>query len=117
MQALCDALSCRYLGNAVLELAAEGKEALFAFEEAIGYLNGHEIRDKDGVGSICSNYSREFADINVHSGHRPRLLLRNGRHAEATRQDIVATARHAVRPLRFLHNIKFILHLPRLGQD
>lgn len=42
----------------MLELAAEGKEALFAFEEAIGYLNGHEIRDKDGVGSMCSNRLR-----------------------------------------------------------
>lgn len=41
--------STRYLGNEVLKLAEEGYAPLFAYEEAIGYLHGEVVRDKDGV--------------------------------------------------------------------
>jgi phosphoglucomutase len=41
------------LGNEVLQLEKEGYAPLFAYEEAIGYLNGTEIRDKDGVTALC----------------------------------------------------------------
>lgn len=46
----CDARG-RYLGNECLKLA-EDYHPLFAFEEAIGYLHGTEIKDKDGVSRL-----------------------------------------------------------------
>ena len=42
-------LERRYLGNEARELEKEGFNAIFAYEEAIGYMHGKEIRDKDGV--------------------------------------------------------------------
>ncbi|KAF8636547.1 hypothetical protein AX17_003359 [Amanita inopinata Kibby_2008] len=39
----------KYIGNTSLDLVTEGFEVLFGYEEAIGYMIGSEIRDKDGV--------------------------------------------------------------------
>lgn len=50
----------KYLGNEVLKLAEEGYTPLFAYEEAIGYLTGTEIRDKDGVSCIHSLHLSPF---------------------------------------------------------
>ncbi|ORY87393.1 hypothetical protein BCR35DRAFT_320944 [Leucosporidium creatinivorum] len=44
----------KYLGNEVLKLAEEGYAPLFAYEEAIGYLHGEVVRDKDGVTALVS---------------------------------------------------------------
>ena len=41
----------KFIGNAALILANEGYEVLFGYEEAIGYMFGSEIRDKDGVSA------------------------------------------------------------------
>lgn len=47
-------LGFKYIGNAALDLAAEGFEVPFGYEEAIGYMTGSEIRDKDGVSAtVC----------------------------------------------------------------
>ena len=37
------------MGNKADELTNEGKTVLFAFEEAIGYMCGSDILDKDGI--------------------------------------------------------------------
>ncbi|KAF5391768.1 hypothetical protein D9757_001672 [Collybiopsis confluens] len=43
----------KYIGNTALDLSAEGFDVPFGYEEAIGYMFGSEIRDKDGVaGSV-----------------------------------------------------------------
>ncbi|XP_049868330.1 glucose 1,6-bisphosphate synthase [Pectinophora gossypiella] len=42
----------KWMGNATVILAKEGKMPLFAFEEAIGYMCSHKVPDKDGV-SAC----------------------------------------------------------------
>ncbi|KAF9027123.1 hypothetical protein BDZ89DRAFT_987490 [Hymenopellis radicata] len=39
----------KYIGNAALSLVEEGYEVPFGYEEAIGYMFGSDIRDKDGV--------------------------------------------------------------------
>ncbi|SCV69727.1 BQ2448_1121 [Microbotryum intermedium] len=44
----------KYLGNECLILEANGYKPLFAYEEAIGYLHGSVIRDKDGVTALVS---------------------------------------------------------------
>lgn len=47
-------LGFKYIGNTALDLVAEGFEVPFGYEEAIGYMIGSEIRDKDGVSAtVC----------------------------------------------------------------
>lgn len=41
----------KYIGNTALNLVAKGSEVPFGYEEAIGYMFGSEIRDKDGVAA------------------------------------------------------------------
>lgn len=41
------------LGNRSCELMAEGKEIVFAFEEAIGFMVSPTVLDKDGVSAAC----------------------------------------------------------------
>jgi phosphoglucomutase len=43
----------RYLGNEALELEEQGYSPQFAYEEAIGYMNGTNIKDKDGVTALA----------------------------------------------------------------
>jgi len=39
------------MGNRAHQLAAEGYEVLYAFEESIGYMCGNEVLDKDGISA------------------------------------------------------------------
>ncbi|KAI5983862.1 hypothetical protein EDD15DRAFT_2178391 [Pisolithus albus] len=41
----------KFIGNTALDLVAAGYEAPFGYEEAIGFMFGSEIRDKDGVAA------------------------------------------------------------------
>ncbi|PSS30877.1 hypothetical protein PHLCEN_2v2604 [Hermanssonia centrifuga] len=41
----------KFIGNAALALAQDGYDVPFGYEEAIGYMFGSEIRDKDGVAA------------------------------------------------------------------
>jgi phosphoglucomutase len=41
----------KWMGNKSLELVKEGFEVPYAFEEAIGYMFGGIVRDKDGVAA------------------------------------------------------------------
>ncbi|KAI5478217.1 hypothetical protein MNV49_005282, partial [Pseudohyphozyma bogoriensis] len=44
----------KFLGNEALTLEDEGLSCVFAYEEAIGYMVGKSIRDKDGVTALVS---------------------------------------------------------------
>jgi phosphomannomutase len=39
------------MGNRAAELQGHGKTVLFAYEEAIGFMCGTEVLDKDGVSA------------------------------------------------------------------
>lgn len=41
----------KWMGNRTCELMAEGKTVIFAFEEAIGFMCGSSVLDKDGVSA------------------------------------------------------------------
>ncbi|KAK4701303.1 phosphoglucomutase, partial [Phenoliferia sp. Uapishka_3] len=44
----------KFLGNEALELEKAGYKSCFAYEEAIGYMIGTSIRDKDGVTALAT---------------------------------------------------------------
>jgi phosphomannomutase len=53
----CQHLGFKYIGNTALALVEQGFEVPFGYEEAIGFMIGSEIRDKDGVAAaVWSHY-------------------------------------------------------------
>jgi phosphomannomutase len=53
----------KYIGNTALSLVEKGFEVPFGYEEAIGFMIGSEICDKDGVTAmvctgLCSSWRR-----------------------------------------------------------
>ncbi|KAH8833487.1 hypothetical protein DL96DRAFT_1703152 [Flagelloscypha sp. PMI_526] len=43
----------KFIGNTALDLVAQGYEVPFGYEEAIGYMFGNDIRDKDGASATA----------------------------------------------------------------
>jgi phosphomannomutase len=54
----------KFIGNKALDLVREGYEVPFGYEEAIGYMFGNEIRDKDGVAATIA-FSELVAQLRV----------------------------------------------------
>lgn len=60
----------KFIGNTTLNLVSDGYEVPFGYEEAIGYMFGSEIRDKDGVSASVSLGSLHFGDYLKLAQHR-----------------------------------------------
>lgn len=41
----------KWMGNRTVELKKAGKEVIFAYEEAIGFMCGSNVLDKDGISA------------------------------------------------------------------
>lgn len=50
----------KWLGNKAIDLNQQGYEVLFAYEEAIGFMIGNIVKDKDGVSALVT-----FAELTV----------------------------------------------------
>ena len=48
----------KFIGNTALQLTKQGYNVLFSYEEAIGYMFGKNILDKDGIAATVSAYMR-----------------------------------------------------------
>ena len=49
-----DGIGFKYIGNTGLTLEQEGYDVPFGYEEAIGFMFGPQLRDKDGVAASVS---------------------------------------------------------------
>ena len=54
----------KYIENTALDLVNQGYDVPFGYEEAIGYMFGSQIRDKDGIAATV-----------YHSARRPWALF------------------------------------------
>ena len=43
----------KWMGNRSHELMTQGSEVIFAYEEAIGYMFGNTVLDKDGISAAA----------------------------------------------------------------
>lgn len=43
----------KWMGNIAVDLIRDGKDVIFAFEEAIGFMVGTAVLDKDGVSAAA----------------------------------------------------------------
>jgi phosphoglucomutase len=55
---LCFYAGFKYIGNTALDLVQDGFEVPFGYEEAIGFMFGSDVRDKDGVAAtVCLDFT------------------------------------------------------------
>ena len=65
-----DSLGFKYIGNTGLSLEHEGYEVPFGYEEAIGFMFGSQLRDKDGVAaSVSSDFNRYMDPTHAVTGN------------------------------------------------
>lgn len=69
-------LGFKYIGNRAQELENEGFNVVFGYEEAIGFMIGSQIRDKDGISATVSSFIYNF--IIIKCMFRTGYLLRAG---------------------------------------
>jgi len=54
-------LGFKFIGNTALLLSKQGYNVVFAYEEAIGFMFGQYIRDKDGIAATVRNLKSNFS--------------------------------------------------------
>ena len=54
----------KWLGNKAVDLMNKGKQVIFCYEEAIGFMYGMQVLDKDGIsaGAVASEMATHLYD-------------------------------------------------------
>ena len=88
----------KYIGNTSQRLETEGFNVPFGYEEAIGFMIGSTVRDKDGVSaSVRPTPSLVICRHRIHDEPRLSGALRNaGKSTEPKRFDSLAVLTRAV---------------------
>lgn len=96
----------KYIGNTALALEKEGYEVPFGYEEAIGFMFGSQLRDKDGVAASVSIHllsleghhsltvrssSPSWLRLCKGEGRRPAATSRNCMRSELARSFCLST--------------------------
>lgn len=71
----------KWLGNAAIDASADGDSVLFAFEEAIGFMVGDAVMDKDGISALAvlsENAIRLYNKGQTLYGYLTRLYKKYG---------------------------------------
>jgi phosphomannomutase len=78
----------KWMGNAADALGKQGRTVLFAFEEAIGFMVGTTVHDKDGIsalGFVAQQATRLYAQGRTLAGYLAALYERLGYSLSETR--------------------------------
>ena len=83
----------KWMGNRAHELLQQGHEVLFAFEEAIGYMCGCRVLDKDGISAAAvmaefagwlagqgKNFRQQLDELYARSAKEPDMYIQYTRH-------------------------------------
>ena len=81
----------KWMGNRAHELLQQGHEVLFAFEEAIGYMCGCRVLDKDGISAAAvmaefagwlagqgKNFRQQLDELYARSAKEPDMYSTRG---------------------------------------
>jgi len=90
----------KFIGNTALALVEEGFEVPFGYEEAIGFMFGSDIRDKDGIAAMVS-----FAELAV-------SLRANGKTVNERLQELYSNYGYFE-----TNNSYFICNDPKISDD
>jgi hypothetical protein len=96
----------KFIGNTALDLVRKGLNVPFGYEEAIGFMFGDEIRDKDGVAATVSTYNSNLFIMLIDMAGS---LCRAGCCVIPTRQDCKESLGRSLCQVRLLSGMLYMM--------
>ena len=103
----------KWMGSRAKELIDQDKKVIFAFEEAIGFMFGQNVLDKDGVSAAAV-----MAEI-ITTLHEENISLSQqlGTESGTEMQKMVVFFRQYLQYVWVPRNKQLVLHLPRQASN
>jgi phosphomannomutase len=103
----------KWMGSRAKELIDQGKKVIFAFEEAIGFMFGQNVLDKDGVSAAAV-----MAEI-ITTLHEENISLSQqlGTEGGTEMQKVNAFFRQYLQYIWVPRNKQLVLYLPRQASN